>query len=216
MNTSRCTASSTSAGSRRLAPEELQAFFALDLSDPVERARVVGASGAPHVTDGAGRGQRVVALAALRKETRSGAVGRTDAGANDEEAVVAVRNHCVVAAAALRTKTMSRAVGRADAGQTSRRLLLPVTVSTSLPPRPCGRKRGRERWGGRTRGTPRPSPHRPGAPKKKRAGGGTHGLAEYCGSPAITANNRTNKMSEDRCECVFSCVWTRKRAFVCQ
>ena len=111
MNTSRCTASSTPAGSRRLAPEELQAFFALDLSDPVERARVVGASGAPHVTDGAGRGQRVVALAALRKETRSGAVGRTDAGANDEEAVVAVRNHCVVAAAALRTKTMSRAVG---------------------------------------------------------------------------------------------------------
>ena len=47
MNTSRCTASSTPAGSRRLAPEELQAFFALDLSDPVERARVAGASVAP-------------------------------------------------------------------------------------------------------------------------------------------------------------------------
>ena len=76
----------------------------------------------------AGRGQRVVAVAALRKETRSGAVGRTDAGANDEEAVVAVRNHCVVAAAALRTKTMSRAVGRADAGQTLRSFVLPSAV----------------------------------------------------------------------------------------
>ena len=68
-------------------------------------------SAAPEGQDGAGRVQHVVALVALRKETRSGAVGRTDAGANDEEAVVAVRNHCVVAAAALRTKTMSRAVG---------------------------------------------------------------------------------------------------------
>ena len=31
----------------------------------------------------------------------------------------------------------------------------PVAVSVSSSPPPCGRKRGRERWGGRTRGTHR-------------------------------------------------------------
>ena len=73
--TSRCTASSTSAGSRwLLAPGELRAV-AGGLRDPVERARVAGAAFAAESYDGAGRGQRVSAAAALRKETRSGAVG---------------------------------------------------------------------------------------------------------------------------------------------
>ena len=64
---------------RLLAPGELRAV-AGGLRDPVERARVAGAAFAAESFDGAGRGQRVVAAAALRKKTRSRAVGKADAG----------------------------------------------------------------------------------------------------------------------------------------
>ena len=64
---SRCTASSTSAGS--LAPPVRVGIraAALELSGPVERARVAGACFAPKEHYGAGRVQRVVAAAALRR-----------------------------------------------------------------------------------------------------------------------------------------------------
>ena len=62
------------------------------------------------------------------------------------------RGQRVVVAAALRKKARSGAVGRADAGQTERMLSLPVAYRLSLPSSPCGRKRGRERREGMTRG----------------------------------------------------------------
>ena len=43
----------------------------------------------------AGRGQRVVVAAALRKKARSGSVGRADAGANVEVVAVAGRGQRV-------------------------------------------------------------------------------------------------------------------------
>ena len=55
-------------GSSRLAPSVLRAV-AGGLRDPVERARVAEALAAPHRIDGAGRGQRVVAPAALCPKT---------------------------------------------------------------------------------------------------------------------------------------------------
>ena len=65
-------ASSTSAGSLA---SGVRRAVAVGLLDPVERARVAGAVAAGEQRDGAGRGQRVVVGAALRKKTRSREVG---------------------------------------------------------------------------------------------------------------------------------------------
>ena len=87
-------------------------------------------------------GQLVVAVAALQKKTRSGAVGsggEGGRGANVEVVAVAGRGQRVVALVALRKKTRSGAVGKEDAGQTSRRFSSPLTTIASLPSRPCAK-----------------------------------------------------------------------------
>ena len=83
----------------------------------------------------------------------------------------------------------------------------PVAVSVSSPPPPCGRKRGRAGWGGRTRG--------------KRRGSCVCRLRSArhrrCRPAEETRSRAVGRADAGQgCEFVFSCLWTLNLAVVFQ
>ena len=130
---SRCTASSTSAGS--LASGVLRAV-AGGLRDPVERARVTGAGAAPEGQDGAGRVQRVVARLTLRKKIRSRAAGGRTRGKPRGRCRRRSRSACRRPPDPAEENKVGGDGEGGHGAQTKRTLLKTSALSTSLPAPP--------------------------------------------------------------------------------
>ena len=139
----RCSRRSRSACRRCYRPAE---------GNEVERGEEGGRGANFEVVFVAGHGQLVVAVAALRKEIVESGVGRTRGkrrGCCRRRSRSACRRPSSPAQNATIMYDRARGTG---AGQTSRLLKSPVAISVSSPSSPCGRKRSRERWRGRTQG----------------------------------------------------------------